>query len=392
MLSCRVGMRYVEDVEDAVQSALMSAMESWTIDGVPENATAWLYRAARNHLMGELRTQSRRQRILQQNASDFGSDRVPEVIQPDDVQDDLLRMLFVCCDESIPLESQLVFALKTLCGFDVREIAIRLFTTEPNVYKRLGRARSRLQELPRHPRDLKQHEYRSRLPAVHKVLYLLFTEGYLSSDVKVVLRRDLCDEAIRLAGLLAGHPMGQSPETYALLAMMHLHLARLDARQDNAGGLLLLEEQDRCQWNRDEIRQGMSWLAKSAEGESFSRYHAEAGIAAEHCFAPSFRETRWDKIAECYSLLEQFTDSPIHKLNRAVAVAEWKGPAAGLVVLEGFAPPTWLSGSFQWAAVMADLHRRSGNLEAAQSYGAVALSLAPNLQVKELLTRRLCFD
>lgn len=392
MLSCRVGMKYVEDVEDAVQSALMSALESWTIADVPDNPTAWLFRAARNNLMGTLRTQGRRYRILQQNASDFGRYNSPEVILPDDMQDDLLRMLFVCCHETIPLESQLVFALKTLCGFDVREIAIRLFTSEANVYKRLSRARNRLQELPLRADDLKKHEYLSRLPAVQKVLYLLFTEGYLSSDASEALRRDLCNEAIRLASILAGHPVGQSPETYALLAMMHLHLARIDARETGTGHLLLLEEQDRCRWNQDEIQQGMRWLAKSAEGESFSRYHAEAGIAAEHCLAPSFTETRWEKIAECYSLLAQFTDSPIHKLNRAIAVAEWKGPAEGLAILDGYAPPTWLSGSYMWTAVMADLHRRCGKLEAAQRFGEVALSSAPTPQVKELLRRRLRLD
>ena len=392
MLSCRVGMKYIEDVEDAVQSALMSALENWTIAGVPDNPTAWLFRAARNNLIGELRTQSRRHRILQQGARDLGSDSSPEAILPDDVQDDLLRMLFVCCHETIPLESQLVFALKTLCGFDVREIAIRLFISEVNAYKRLSRARSRLQKLPLRADDLKAHEYRSRLPAVHKVLYLLFTEGYLSSNPSEALRRELCDEAIRLATHLAVHPAGQSPETYALLAMMHLHLARMDARADGAGDLLLLEEQNRDRWDRGGIQQGMRWLAKSAQGESFSRYHAEAGIAAEHCVAPSFAETRWDKIAECYSLLEQFTDSPIHRLNRAVAVAEWKGPAAGLAVLDGFEPPTWLADSYLWAAVMADLHRRCGKLEAAQRHGRIALDAAPTPQVQELLRRRLQLD
>ena len=392
MLSSRVGLKYVEDVEDAVQSAMMTGLESWTISGVPDNPTAWLFRVASNNLTGELRTRSRRDRILRKNANDFGSNYSPEVTPPDDLQDDLLRMLFVCCRESIPIESQLVFALKTLCGFDVREIAIRLFATEANVYKRLSRARSRLQELPLPVDVLRNHEYVARLPAVHKVLYLLFTEGYLSSDVTRALRRDLCLESIRLATILAAHSVGKSPETHALLALMHLHMARFDSREDGAGGLLLLEEQDRSRWNQDEIGLGMYWLANSAEGESFSRYHAEAGIAAEHCLAPSFAETRWEKISECYLLLEQFTDSPLHKLNRAVAVAEWRGPEEGLAVLDNCAPPTWLAGSFQWAAVMADLHRRCRNFETAQRYKDIAVSSAPTPQVKDLLSRRLQFD
>ena len=392
ILSCRVGVEHIEDIEDAVQSALISALEHWTISGLPDNPSAWLFRTAYNNLLSELRQRTRHRRILQENVAlekDFEIGKAPKVFLPGDVQDDLLRMLFVCCSDAIPRESQLVFALKTLCGFDVREIAIRLFTSDANVYKRLGRARTRLQELRPQTDELTQEQLTSRLPSVHKVLYLLFTEGYLSSHAEIALRRELCDEAIRLASLLAEHPIGSSPETYALLALMHLHTARISGRQDGAGGLLLLEEQDRTLWNQDGIQQGLKWLAMSAEGDSFSQYHAEAGIAAEHCTARSFSETRWDRVAECYELLEQRAQSPIHKLNRAVAVAEWKGPAEGLAILRAFEPPTWLAGSYQWAAVLADLHLRCGHSEAAERYREVACASAPTPQVKVLLQRRL---
>ena len=144
--------------------------------------------------------------------------------------------------------------------------------------------------------------------------------------------------------MLAEHPVGQTPETFALLTLMHLHAARMTARQDASGGLLLLEEQDRGLWDRKEIEVGLEWLTKSAQGDRFSRYHAEAGIAAEHCLAPSFQETRWDRVVECYALLERLAHSAIHKLNRAVAVAEWQGPAAGLALQRlGQAPRSSLS-------------------------------------------------
>ena len=298
-------------------------------------------------------------------------------------------MLFVCCDETIPVESQLVLALKTLCGFSVSEIALRLFTSDANVYKRLGRARDRLKNNPDDFGELSAQQYSNRLPAVNKVLYLLFTEGYLSSNENVAIRRELCDEAIRLATILADHPVGQIPETFALLALMHLHVARMTSRQDASGGLLLLEEQDRSLWDRARIRAGLEWLGKSAEGDVFSRYHAEAGIAAEHCLAPSFDETRWEKVVECYRLLEAIAPSPIHKLNRAVAVAEWGGPAAGMAVLRGFEPPTWLAGSYLWSAVLADLNRRCGNLDEADRFRDEALKLAPTRAVQTLLKRRL---
>ncbi len=333
-LSCRVGVRYIEDVEDAVQSALMTALETWTIAGLPDNPPAWLFRVAHNNLMGELRQRTGHRRILERNAKeDIGIlENVPEIFLAGEVRDDLLRMLFVCCDDAIPVESQLVLALKTLCGFDIREIALRLFTSEANVYKRLGRARSRLRELPIRPEKLTPEQYSTRLPAVHKILYLLFTEGYLSSHAEIAIRRELCDEAIRLATILAEHPAGQAPETFALLALMHLHAARITARHDSSGGLLLLEEQNRKLWDQQGIQIGLEWLARSSQGDSFSRYHAEAGIAAEHCLAPSFQEIRWDKVVECYELLERTAPSAIHKLNRAVAVAEWQGPAEGLAV------------------------------------------------------------
>ena len=391
MLSRRVGAQYIEVIEDAVQSALMTALESWTIAGLPDNPSAWLFRVAHNNLMGELRQRTRRRRILEENAKEDidTPENGPGVFLAAEVQDDLLQMLFVCCDEAIPVESQLVFALKTLCGFDIREIALRLFTSEANVYKRLGRARSRLRELPPRLGELRGKQCSARLAAVNKILYLLFTEGYLSSHAEMAIRRELCDEAIRLAATLAEHPVGQAPETFALLALMHLHAARMTARVDSSGGLLLLEEQDRELWDRQQIQIGLEWLAKSAQGDAFSRYHAEAGIAAEHCLAPSFQETRWDKVVECYSLLERIAPSAIHKLNRAVAVAEWQGPAAGLAVLKGFEPPTWLADSYLWAAVLADLHRRCGNAQTAKRYRDVAFKSAPTPAVKELLQRRL---
>ncbi|HEX4334514.1 MAG TPA: DUF6596 domain-containing protein [Polyangiaceae bacterium] len=305
------------------------------------------------------------------------------------MRDDLLRVLFVCCDDAIPLESHLVLALKTLCGFDVREIAARLFMTDANVYKRLGRARTRLRELPLHEADLTLEQLSSRLPAVRAVLHQLFTEGYLSSHAETSIRRELCDEARRLTELLSEHPVSATPETFALLALMHLHLARLSARQDASGGLLLLEEQDRSLWDARHIHDGLSWLGRSSIGDVFSRYHAEAGIAAEHCLAPSVADTRWDRVVECYELLERVAPSALHTLNRAVAIAEWRGPAEALALLEGLAPPTWLAGSYMWAAVLADLHRRCGNADGAAEHRRIAIDTAPNDAIREVLRRRL---
>lgn len=390
-LARRVGVHHIEAIEDAVQSALTTALETWTHAGVPDNPSAWLFRVAHNNVLGELRQRARRDQLLEQRG-DARVTAIPERPKPfltNEVQDDLLRMLIVCCDETLPVESQLMLALKTLCGFDVREISHRLFTTEANVYKRIERARKRLRQLSPSDIEFAPAQFASRLGTVHKVLYLMFTEGHLSSHGGLPIRRELCDEAIRLGTIAAEHPLGRTPATCALLALMHLHAARLTAREDVSGGLLLLEEQDRQLWDQRQIYVGLSWLAESAQCDTYSRYHAEAAIAAEHCLAPSFDKTRWDKVVDCYELLEQVSPSPLHRLNRAIAVAEWRGPAAGLAVIEGAEPPTWLAGSYLWAAVLADLHRRCGNQPLAERHRETAIALAPTCAVRALLRRRL---
>ncbi len=394
-LARKVGVRHIELVEDAVQSALAAALSAWVAKGVPDDAGAWLYRVACNHLVGALRQDAGRKRILEGAAAELASmaavDAPPASAHyAGEVRDDLLRMLFVCCDEEIPRESRLVLALKTLCGFSTGEIALRLFTTEANVHKRLQRARERLRSTAVERRtSLPLDALPTRIASVHEVLYLLFNEGYLSARAESALRHELCDEAVRLATLLAEHPVGATPETFALLALMHLHAARFAARVDGAGALLLLEEQDRSLWDQDRIRVGAAWLARSASGGTFSRYHAEAGIAAEHCFAPSFSDTRWKEIADLYAMLERAAPSPLHALNRAVAVAEWQGVEAALALLDGVAPPRWLEASYLWDAVLADLHRRAGHAETCRRYRERALAAAPTDAVRALLSRRL---
>jgi RNA polymerase sigma factor (sigma-70 family) len=391
VLSRRVGARHLDLVEDAVQLALEAAVEAWPRASAPENPSAWLYRVAHNHVVSELRRSARHAELdAQQRRMDAEHAAIDaQAFLGGDVRDASLRMLFACCDDALPVESQLVLALKVLCGFDVREISERLFISEANVYKRLVRAKSRLREVEFELDSLTPAQLESRLPAVQTVLYVLFTEGYLSSRAEGAIRRELCDEALRLTEQLAEHQVGAVPETFALLALMRLHRARMPARQDGAGGLLLLEEQDRALWDVNEVATGLAWLARSATGAAFSRYHAEAGIAAEHCLAPTFAETRWERIVECYGLLEQVAPSALHTLNRALALAELRGPGAGLKLLEGLAPPSWLIGSYLWAAVLADLHRRAGNATEARRYRTTALEAAPSAAVREALERRL---
>jgi RNA polymerase sigma-70 factor (ECF subfamily) len=295
-----------------------------------------------------------------------------------------LCLLFVCADPLIPPESQLVLALKTLCGFSTGEIALRLFQSEDAVHKRLQRARSALAD---HAEI--QALNPERVPSVLHMLYLLFNEGYSSALADRVIRRELCDEALRLALLLSDDPAGARPETDALIGLMCFHAARFDARTDGMGGLLLLEEQDRARWDGALIQRGIEHLARSARGEAPSRYHVEAGIAAAHCLAPSYAETDWAEIVRLYEVLERVAPSPLNLLNRAIAIAEWKGPDAGLAALEGVFVPGWLLGYYLWDATLGELHRRCGDRERAIEHTRRALAAAPTNPEKALLERRL---
>jgi RNA polymerase sigma factor (sigma-70 family) len=374
ILSRRFGVQRMELCEDAVQTALLQATQAWST-GLPEDPGAWLYRVAHNHVLDELRREHRNERYSAEVRVDYAQQ---------EIQDDVLRLLFVCADPAIPPESQLVLALRTLCGFSTQEIALRLFQSEDAVHKRLQRARERLRE---------HAEIRSiepeRVGRVLHMLYLLFNEGYSSAQPDRVIRRELCDEALRLALMLKEDPAGRLPEVDALIALMCFHAARFDARADGMGGLLLLEEQDRSLWDRKLVERGVAHLTQSARGESLSRYHAEAALAAEHALAPSYAETNWEQIVRLYEVLERLAPSPLNVLNRAIALAEWKGPEAGLVALQSFEAPSWLVEYYLWDATLGELHRRRGDRQRALAHTQRALAAAPTKPEKALLERRI---
>ncbi len=391
VLSRRFGVHRMELCEDAVQTALLRAVQSWSQRGPPADKSAWLYRVALNEVLGALRRGRRTDATpdaADQMVADTGAAEATIYLEHE-VRDDQLRTLFVCANPAIPRESQIVFALKVLCGFSTEEIALRLFHTEQAIYKRLQRARAALRERVGELEAPGIEELATRLPAVLEILYLLFTEGYSSAQPDAMIRRELAEEAIRLARLLDAHPVGAVPDTAALLALMYLNAARFDSRVDGAGGLLLLEDQDRSLWDRELIQIGVFYLHRSARGEAFTRYHAEAAIAAEHCLAPTYAQTRWAEIARLYEILDGILPSPINMLNRAIAIAEWQGAQSGLALLESLAPPRWLVGYYLWDATLGELYRRCGNRERATVHLTRALATAPTHAEKALLRARL---
>lgn len=373
VLSRRFGAHRLELCEDAAQTALLHATQSWT-SALPESPGAWLYRVAHNHVLDELRREKRDARHLSEVQTDYAQH---------EIEDDVLRLLFVCADPAIAPESQLVLALKTLCGFSTTEIARRLFQSEASIHKRLQRARARLREHA----EVEALDP-ERAPGVLHMLYLLFNEGYSSAQPDRVIRRELCDEALRLALLLRDAPEPLA-EVDALIALMSLHAARFDARVDGFGGLLLLEEQDRARFDPELIARGLEHLGRSARGAALSRYHVEAGIAAEHCIAASYAETNWAEIVRLYDVLERVAPSPLCVLNRAIALAEIEGPGAGLAALEALEAPSWLTDYYLWDATLGELHRRAGHRRLALTHTQRALAGAPTTAEKALLDRRL---
>ena len=389
VLTRSLGVRRLELVEDVVQAALVQALETWSRRGVPDDPAGWLYRTARNLAMDALRREQTHARALPHVADGTEQEVPPEAHFADEIGDEPLRLLFVCCHEAVPAESRVAFALRTLGGFSTAEIARGLLTTEANVQKRVERARDRLRELNVEFEEPAAPQLRARLDAVLSVIYLLFSQGCHATHAVVPIRRDLCDEARRLAKMLAAHPVGDVPAVHALFALMCFHAARFDARVALDGGIVLFEDQDRSAWNWGDVREGMMWLARSAAGEELTRYHVEAGIAWEHCRAPTFADTDWRRIAEGYDALHRIAPSPVHAINRAVAEAYLHGPQAGLDRLTAVAPedvPVRYPG---WHAVTGELHFRLGQYSAAELVWREALRLNSAGADQEFLQRRL---
>ncbi len=395
---CRkYGANQLENIEDAVQLALERALGTWVRRGVPEQPQAWLARVAENSLIDGLRRQKKmvepeadgtsRGRERSTNTNDEAG-----VVFAAEIADAELRMLFVCCDPSLSARAQLVLCLKLLGGFSIREIAARLFIAEANAQKIFERARQHMRSQAESTADLMNASadaLAERVPSVQHAIYLQFTEGHFSDEPNQPIRQDVCLEALRLAELLAAQPIGNRPSSWALLSLLHFQFARLPARIDSAGELVLLEEQDRSKWDRLHIQAGFRCLHCSGQGGDFSRYHGEATILAEHCLAPSYAETNWGEIVALYEALERLAPSPLYTLNRAIALAEAQGPGPALALLKELSLPSWLSGYYLWDATMGELNRRAGNTARARIHLQRAVEAAPNRAQRQLFERRL---
>ncbi len=387
------GMHNLALAEDVVQDAFCRALEVWKFRGMPENPSAWLMTTAKNRALDVLR----RERTARTFAPELGrllesewtlAPVVDELFTSNAIKDDLLRMMFSCCNPRLPEETQIALILNILCGFSVGEIASAFVSTHAAFEKRITRAKKVLASSKRLFDVTSAVEFSARLPAVHRALYLLFNEGYHGAHPETAVRRELCREAMRLTAVLVEHPLGATPVTYALAALMSLHAARLPGRVNALGNLSSLMDQDRSQWDQELRLEGLQFLQHSATGADLSEYHVEAAIASIHARATRMEDTDWESIVALYDTLMTICPSPIVALNRAIAIGQLEGPVKGLDEIHSIADRERLSAYPFYFAALGELELRRGNRETAREHLLAALALARNPMERQFLDQR----
>ncbi|MCT2225236.1 RNA polymerase sigma factor, partial [Microbacterium paraoxydans] len=377
--------------EDLAQEALVAALRQWPAEGVPQNPAAWLTAVAKRKAVDGWRRRERLDDRLALIAHDLEREKAqgPELPwDPDAVDDDVLRLLFIACHPVLSREAQVALTLRVVGGLSSEEIARAFLVPTATVQQRIVRAKKTLAaahapfELP--PRE----EQPARLGAVLGVLYLIFNEAHAASSGPEWMRPELSDEAIRLARVLAAL-QPREPEVHGLLALLELTAARFPARTDRNGNPVLLADQDRRRWDRSRIARGRAALARAdGLGRGRGPYTLQAAIAECHAVAPSLEETEWDRIVVLYEALSRLTPSPVVELNRAAAVAMATGPASALRMLDELAASGALRGYHLLPATRGELLRRLGRESEARSEFAAAAGLAGNDRERELLERK----
>jgi RNA polymerase sigma-70 factor (ECF subfamily) len=380
--------------EEAMQEAFASALTTWPENGVPDNPGAWITAVAHRKIVDQARRERTRREKQEPLQYEIPTVQRPEAETMFEDQennmypDDRLRLIFTCCHPALNPEAQIALTLRTLGGLQTPEIARAFLIPEPTLAQRLVRAKRKIAEA-RIPYEVPNGQAISeRLRAVQSVIYLIFNEGYAATSGDALVRRELCSEAIRLGRMLC-QLMPREPENFGLLALMLLHDSRRNTRMDPMGRLVILEEQDRASWDREEIHEGQEALERAMELRRPGSYQLQAAIAALHAEAATSKETDWRQITALYRELLRIEPSPVVALNHAVAVAMSDGYASGLKRIEQLGASGELQDYHLFHAARADLLRRLGrNTEAENAYNR-ALELATNKVEQDFLKSRL---
>jgi RNA polymerase sigma-70 factor (ECF subfamily) len=388
----------LDAAEDAVQEAFAEAMRTWPRRGVPDNPGAWITTTARHRAVDRARRESRREakeKAAMATGADPEPSGVPASLDPStgaataaEPADDQLRLIFTCCHPALAPAAQVALTLRLVCGLQTVEIARAFLQPEATVAQRLVRAKAKIRTAAIPFRVPPAHLLPERLPPVLACIYLVFSEGYAATAGDELVRRELCDEAIRL-GRLAVELMPDEPEARGLLALLLMQDSRRDARVSVGGDLVLLEDQDRSSWDHDRIAEGTAELERALLRRRPGPYQLQAAIAGLHATASSWRNTDWPQIAALYAELARMAPSPVVELNRAVAVAFTDGPAVALGVVDAVADDPRLARTHLLPATRADLLRRLGRWDEAAAAYRVALAMARTGPERAFLQRRL---
>jgi RNA polymerase sigma-70 factor (ECF subfamily) len=374
--------------EEALHEAFTAAVERWPRDGVPANPRAWLVSAGRFKAIDGLRRRARFDASLAELAErlDAGTNEAGGRDE-EGVEDDRLRLIFTCCHPALPSASQVALTLREVCGLTTEEIARAFLTAPPTVAQRIVRAKAKIRDARIPYQVPSRADLPDRLDAVLHVVYLVFNEGYFASSGASLTRHDLSGEAIRLGRLLV--ELLPEPEAVGLLALMLLHESRRAARSSAAGELVLLDDQDRSLWSRDQIAEGSELVGRALSSDRFGPYALQAAIAAVHAEAPTAAATDWAQIVGLYDVLMRAEPSPVVELNRAAAVAMRDGPAAGLALIDAILERGDLEDYHLAHSARADLCRRLGRTADARVAYERALGLTRQEPERRFLERRL---
>ena len=390
VLTRLLGFENLSTAEDIVQETLLSAFRVWRFKGIPDNPTAWLYAVAKRKAIdvirqGKVRREAHSDLTVALSSEWTLSPTVNQLFLDNEIEDSQLRMIFACCHPSIPYESQIALTLKTLCGLSVAEIARCFLTNEETITKRLYRAREKIRSENISLEVPTGSALEKRLEVVLHTLYLLFNEGYNSTNSDSLIRHELCEEAMRLTLLLIRHPITNQPECNALMSLLCFQASRENARVNDRGEIVLLQHQDRSQWNRQLIEKGIYYLNLATGNDAISEYHIEAAIAASHAMSIDFVSTDWKIILQLYESLSQINSNPIVKLNKAIALSYAVDPEQAkefLLTVPG------LEAHHLFHSTLADFYERNKNNEKAVFHYNKALALAESEYEKALIRKK----